>query len=301
MSLDKPLDLEFIGKGSYGIIMRKKTNGLFHVIKQFRIEYYEDNTTSFDKEVTHAKSAYNINKDIFINILKEEMSSENLANKIDINVPLINCISVNNFGYIHMEYMNEGDLYNFIKTNNYFNLTGILGCYLNGLDILHNQLKIIHGDLTPSNILIHYIGPNYRQKIIINNEIYYFDTNGYIYKIADFGLVELIKDTKYKRNYRNHLYRDYLLLYFLYFNKNKFYNYNKFVDLIELSIGQINDDIYDGYGNTEDYQKYFIDEYNYRSVCKFMNIYLESDFDNALIYKVPNILLNEFIDIMTLI
>jgi serine/threonine protein kinase len=301
MSLDKPLDLEFIGKGSYGVIMKRRTKCFFYVIKQLRIEYYDDNTSSFDKEVSNAKLAYNINADIFINILKEEISSDNLAKKLDISVPFINSISLNNFGYIHMEYMNEGDLYNFIKTNNYFSLIGILGCYLNGLYILHNQLNIIHGDLTPSNILVHYIGPHYRQKIIVNNNIYYFDTNGYIYKISDFGLTELIDDTKYKKNYKNHLYRDYLLLYFLYFNKNKFYNYNKFSDLIELCIGQINNDIFEGYGKTEEYKKIFNDEYNYHSVCKFMNIYLESDFNNALIHRVPNILLNEFVDIMTLI
>ena len=296
MSLDKPLDLEYIGKGTFGIIMKKRTNGLFHIIKQFRIEYYDNEINSLSRESKYAKLAYNINNDIFINILKEEILNENLAKKIDINVPLINCISINNFGYIHMEYMSEGDLYKFIKTNNYFNLIGILGCYLNGLDILHNQLNIIHGDLTASNILVHYVGPNYRQKITINNEIYYFDTNGYNYKITDFGLAELINDTKYKKSYKNYLYRDYLLLYFLYFNKKKFYNYNKFIDLIELCIGQINDDIYDGYNKTDEYKNNFINEFNYHSVCKFMNLYLESEFDNSLIYKVPNILLNEFLD-----
>ena len=75
MSLDKPLDLEFIGKGAYGIIMKKKTNNLIYVIKQFRVEYYNNNTSSFDKEVKYAKLAYNINTDIFINILKDEISN----------------------------------------------------------------------------------------------------------------------------------------------------------------------------------------------------------------------------------
>ncbi len=301
MSLDKPLDLEFLGKGAYGVIMKKKTNDNIYIIKQIRIEYYDDNTNSFSKESNYMKLAYDINSDIFINIIKGEILEENLAKKLDINVPLINNISINNFGYIYMEYMNHGDLYEFIKTDRYFDITGILGCYLNGLNILHNQLNIIHGDITPNNILVHYIGPNYRQKIIFNNNIYYFDTRGYSYKISDFGLSEPIDKTIYNNIYMNHTYRDYLLLYYLYFNKNKFYNYNKFIYLIESCLGQINNDLYNGYRKSHAYKKHFVKEFNYHSVCNFMNIYLELDMDNVLIYKIPYMLLNEFIDILTII
>jgi serine/threonine protein kinase len=301
MSLDKPLDLDFIGKGSYGVIMKKKTTNDIIIIKQFRVEYYDNNTNSFDKETKYANLANNINPDIFIKIIKEEILEDNLAKKININVPFINNISINTFGYIHMEYMNHGDLYEFIKTDRYFNIVGILGCYLNGLNILHNDLNIIHGDLTPNNILVHYIGPHYRQKIILNNDIYYFDTKGYNFKISDFGLSELINTTKHKNVYMNYLYRDYLVLYYLYFNKHKFYNYNKFIDLIELCLGQINDDLFDGYKNTQEYHECFLKEFNYHSVCKFMNICLESNLDNTLIYDIPLLLLNEFIDIMTII
>jgi serine/threonine protein kinase len=301
MSLDKPLDLEFIGKGSYGIIFKQRTKGHITVIKQFRVEQFDDGTTSFDRETKYAKIAHNINNDIFINIFKYKQTDENLAGKLNINVPLINSISLNNYGYIYMEYMNCGDLYEFIKPNNYYNLSGILGCYLNGLNILHNELKIIHGDLTPNNILINYIGPSYRQKIIINDDVYYFDTNGYNYKITDFGLSELISNTKYKNTYMNYLYRDYLLLYFVYFNKKKFYNYNKFIDLIEICIGQINEDIYNGYRKTDEYKMCFIDTFDYKSVCTFMNTCLETDHENTLIYQIPKILFNDFVDILTLI
>jgi serine/threonine protein kinase len=301
MSLDKPLDLEFIGKGSYGVIMKKKTKNDIIIIKQFRIEYYDyDNTTSFDRETKYAKLAYNINNDIFINIIKADISDENLAKKININVPFINNISINNFGYIHMEYMNTGDLYNFIHTDRYFNIVGILGCYLNGLNILHNELNIIHGDLTPNNILVHYVGPHYRQKIIFNNDVYYIETNGYSYKITDFGLSEEIKLNN-KKIYTNYLYRDYLILYFLYFNKNKFYNYNVFIDLIELCLGQINDYLYNGYKTTEDYNKYVIKDVSYKSMCIFMNKYIEVDNDNILLFRIPRILLNQFIDIVNFI
>ena len=44
---------------------------------------------------------------------------------------------------------------------------------------------MIHGDLTPNNLLVNYIGPNFKQKININNTIYYLETNGYNYKISD--------------------------------------------------------------------------------------------------------------------
>ncbi len=298
MSLDKPLDLEFIGNGTYGVIMRKRTNNFFYIIKQFRLETYDDGSTSLQRESIFSKKAYNINNDIFVNIINDYASEVNLAKDIGVKVPLINSVSLNNFGYIHMEYMNEGDLYEFIKTNNYFDLTGILGCYFNGLNILHNELKIIHGDLTPNNLLVKYIGPNYRQKIIINDDIHYIETNGYCYKISDFGLAETIRNSKYKNCYRNYIYRDYLLLYFLYFYQKKFYNYNKFIDLIEIPIGEINDDLFIGYSNTEKYNKSFVEEFTYNSVCNFMNKFLEVELDNKLIFYLPKLLLEDFIDIL---
>ncbi len=298
MSLDKPLDLKFIGKGTYGIIMRQKYENNYYVIKQFRIENYEDGTNSYDKEVEPAKLAYDINKEVFIKIINNYKSDINLAKQIGVNVPLINSISINNFGYIHMEYMNQGDLYAFLKSGTSFDLTGILGCYINALNILHNNLHIIHGDLTPNNLLIHYVGPNYKQKIIINNEIHYIDTNGFCYKISDFGLAEKISNTKHGNSYLNHIYRDYLLLFFLYFHYKKFYNYYIFINLIEIPVEQIYTDLYDGYHKTDKFIQYFIEEYNYNSVCSFMNKYLEINSNNQLLYELPNFLLQDFIDII---
>lgn len=299
MSLDKPLDLEFIGKGSYGVIIKKKTsNNYYYIIKQFRVEKYDDGTSSYEREVQFAKLAYDINNDIFINIINNYISDVNLAKQIGVSVPFINCISINNFAYIHMEYMNEGDLYSFLKNNNYLDLIGILGCYLNGLYILHNKLKIIHGDLTPNNLLIHYVGRNYRQKITVNDETYYLDTNGFCYKISDFGLAEKLENTVSNKCYINHMYRDYLLLYFIQFNKNKFYNYGLFSNLIDITIERMNDDLYDGYHTSSKYNEHFEEEYNYNSVCNFMNKYLEVDYNSTFIYDTPKILLNEFIEII---
>jgi serine/threonine protein kinase len=298
MSLDKPLNLEYIGKGTYGVIMKKISKNDIYVIKQFRIEIYDNETNSLEKEVHLTKLAYNINHNIFINIFKEYESDINLAKQININVPLINAISINNYGYIYMEYMNSGDLFNFIKNNQKCNLTGILGSYFNALNILHNEIKIIHGDLTPNNLLVHYVGENYRQRIIIKDENYFINTNGYCYKICDFGLADYLENTKTNECYINHVYRDYLLLFFINFYKKNFDNYDKFAELIEIPIEQINDDLYAGYRKTAEYNKGFIEEYNYNSVCNFMNKYLEIDFNNKLIFELPKSLLEDFIDII---
>jgi hypothetical protein len=164
---------------------------------------------------------------------------------------------------------------------------------------IHNYIiTCADGDLTANNLLVNYIGPNYKQKININNTIYYLETNGYNYKISDFGLAEYIDNTENDNNYINHIYRDYLLLFFLYFNNKKFYNYNKFVNLIELPIEDIYTDLHNGYKKSNKFIKNFVEEYNYNSVCNFMNKYLEIDKNSALLYELPNILLNEFIDII---
>ena len=185
--------------------------------------------------------------------------------------------------------MDEGDLYNFLKYNNNFDITGVLGCYLNGLFILHNWLYIIHGDITPMNILINYVGENYKQKIIYNENTYYIDTNGYNFKICDFGLAYYIDNTKKESNYINFLYRDYLLLFYLYFNKHFFYNYNKFSSIIEICVEEIKEILYNYYD--------FNNEFNFYNICKFMNCCFEINFDNKFLYDMPNVLLKEFIDI----
>ena len=198
-----------------------------------------------------------------------------------------------------MEYMNDGDLFQFIKSHDDNDLTGILGCYLNALYILHNELKIVHSDLTPNNLLVHYVGPNYRQKIIFNSTIYYIDTSGYCYKITDFGLAENLCDTKVCNYYFNHIYRDYLLLYFIYFNQNDFYNYPIFKSLITITLDKINDEFYEKYRNTDLYNKNIINKYNYNSVCHFMSNYLEIETNNELLHEIPHVLLNDFIDIIS--
>lgn len=290
MSLNKPFDLEHLGNGSYGVVMKMIENNKCVVVKQFYVQLYEE-TNSLETEVSLTKKAYRLNHDIFIKIIKDELSSINLAKLINIDVPFINNISISDFGYIYMEYMNKGDLYYFLKSdeNNHFDITGILGCYFNGIYLLHNWLQVIHGDLTPMNILINYVGPHYKQKIIYNEEVYYIDTNGYNFKICDFGLANNIDNTKHEYCYINFLYRDYLLLFYLYFYQSRFYNYEKYSNIIEICVEEIKEILYNSYD--------FDEEYNFYNVCKFMDYTFEINLDNKFLYDIPNVLLKEFIEI----
>lgn len=287
--------LVYINKGSFGVVMRTILDSEIIVIKQFRIQLLENNKNSYENEIEFTQLAYNMNNHIFIKIIKNEISEINLAKKINKKIPLLNTICINDFGYIYMEWMELSDIYNFLikdyKTNN-FDITGILGCYLNGLYILHNKLNIIHGDLSPRNILVRYVDTDYKQKIIFNDNEYNINTSGYCFKIADFGLSEY-----YCNNY-NHIYRDYLLLFFLYFNKEIFYNYSIFSDIIEITVDKIKNKLYLLYGNTDKYNNFFIEKYNFTSVCYFMDKFMYIEKDDELLYDIPNVLLNEFIEII---
>jgi len=296
-------NLIYIGSGSFGIVMRTIMDNNICVVKQSHI-LLDDDTNSLENEVSFTKIAYNYNNDIFIKIIKDEIKSIDLAKTININMPIIESGKFNDFGYIYMEYMEQGDLYSFLKEyNNYdFDITGILGCYFNGLYILHNKLKIIHGDLTPMNILVQYMGPNYKQKINYNGSEYNINTSGYSFKISDFGLANFIKETRYnkynKNIYINHIYRDYLLLFYLYFYNDYFINYNIFCKIINITIDKIKDDIADVYILNDEYNKYFVDKYNFNNMCYFMNKYLETDNDSSLYYDTPRILLVEFLELI---
>ena len=303
------LPLVYLNKGSYGIVMRTILDSNIIVIKQQRVQLLENDTTSLEYEINFINMAYNINDDIFIKIIKNELSSINLAKAINKNIPLFDGICLNDYGYIYMEWMEFGDLFNFLLKDNQtsdFDITGILGCYLNGLYILHNKCNLIHGDLTPLNILIRYVSPDYKQKIIYDDIEYNINTSGYNFKIIDFGLTEYLDKTIYNRTkdnkpydiYINHIYRDYLLLFFLHFNKDIFYNYDIFSNIIDTTVNMIKEELFESYGTTEKYYKYFIEKYTFNSVCYFMDTFMEIDNDNPLLFEIPKILLNEFIEIV---
>jgi serine/threonine protein kinase len=296
-------NLIFIGSGSFGIIMRTILDDNICVVKQSHI-ILDDETSSHENEVLFTKTAYNYNNDFFIKIIKDEINAINLAKTINIDIPKINSNSFNDFGYIYMEYMEQGDLYSFLKEYNYydFDISGILGSYFSGLYILHNELKIIHGDITPMNILVQYMGPNFKQKINYNGTEYNINTSGYCFKIADFGLANYIDDTRYNKNnksiYINHIYRDYLLLFFLYFYNDYFINYNMFSNIIDITIEKIKDDITELYSYSDEYKKYFIDKYCFNNMCYFMSKYLETKNTSSLYFDTPRILLVELLEII---
>jgi serine/threonine protein kinase len=301
------LPLVYLNKGSYGIVMRTILDSNIVVVKQQRVQLLNNDTNSLDYEINFINMTCNINDDIFIKIIKNELSSINLAKTINKNIPLFEGICLNDYGYIYMEWMELGDLFNFLvkkKQTSYFDITGILGCYLNGLYILHNKFKLIHGDLSPLNILVRYVGPDYKQKIIYDDKQYNINTSGYNFKIADFGLTEYLEKTIYNRTtnnttsdiYINHIYRDYLLLFFLYFNKDIFYNYDIFSNIIDTTVNMIKEELFESYGITDKYNKHFIEKYTFNSVCYFMDTFMEIDNDNPLLFEIPKILLNEFIE-----
>lgn len=282
----------YLNKGAYGIVM-KLVNPIINtniVIKQIYVYYIDDADTNLSHEVKLTKVAYNSNPDIFINIIKDELSIKNFAKKINMNIPLIDEICLNEFGYIYMEYMDDGDLFHF---NKQLNLDGILGCYINGIYLLHNKLGIIHGDITPTNILVKYIGINYRQKIIYNDKDFYIDTDGYSFKITDFGLAENIDKTFIQVNkqflYRNFLYRDYLLLFYIYCNKHIYNNYDKYKNIIEMIVNNIKNIFNENYTLN-------IDKIEFMNICNITNVYFEINLNDEYLYKIPRILLLEYLD-----
>ncbi len=257
-------NITYISSGSYGIIMKKHNI----IIKQQYNSLYESNKSFAEYEVELCDLAYKINPYIFIKILKYDFSRDlNMAKSIGRKIPLIDCVSLG-YSYIYMENMDDGDFYNFMKNriiikNIKCSIIGILFCYVNGLYILHNKLNIVHGDLTPSNILVKYIGGDYKQKIYYDNiNDNYINTIGYMYKIADFGLAR----KGLKKN--SYILRDYLMLYYLYYYKYYFYDYYLFEDIIEHVIYKLNDIILNYVDNMDEY--YHVLE-NYHNITNFLN------------------------------
>lgn len=75
------------------------------------------------------------------------------------------------YKYIALEYCNNGNLDNYAKFNNKYNIINIISQIFNGLFYLYKK-HIVHLDLTPANIFVHKI----------DNDIF---------KIGDFGLSKL--------------------------------------------------------------------------------------------------------------
>ncbi len=301
--------LEYITKGTYGIIMKETINEYSYIIKQ---QNYDNNLEhEFGLEFKIGKLTYSENPDIFIKLIKLEIADFNRATSLNQSNTLAEQSISNNipdigwYQYIFMEYMELGDLYNLNKNrengDEMLNIVNVLGCYFNGLYILHNKLNIIHGDMTSLNILVRYIGPGYKQKIIYKDKEYFLISDGYMFKITDFGISEYIKKMPVKNDIIEcHIYRDYLLLYYIYFqqkNNCAFLYYNLFSELIKNTIYKVNSIALEYSYDLDIYDYYFDKKYNYFSVCKYFNKFHCIDKDNILFYKVPEELLDKFLEL----
>ena len=301
--------LEYIATGTYGLVMKETINKKSHIIKQ---QYYNNDIDNIKNtyEVLYSKKAYTENPDIFIKIIRYEVADFNRADTIKKKVPITShTIDTGWFQYIYSEYMDLGDLFKLCLTKTkdladdmpMLNIINILGCYFNGLYILHNKLNIIHGDITASNMLVKYIGPGYKQKIIYEDKEYFLNADCYMFKICDFGIAEPVEDLQINNNmYSSHIFRDYLLLYFLYFIQQKyglFLYYDLFNVLIEETIIDINTIILKNTHDIDKYDYHFNETYTYSSVCKYFNKFHNIDTDTILYKKLPVDLLNEFLEL----
>jgi hypothetical protein len=296
--------LEYIATGTYGIIMKETINQISYIIKQ---QMYDNDDDKSGQESTIAKLAYSENPDIFIKCIKFEVGDFNRAEKIDKIVPFLKDIPDTGwYQYIYMEYMELGDLYNLNKSykkgDKMLNIINILGCYFNGLYILHNKLNIIHGDMTSLNILVRYVGLGYKQNIIYKDKEYSLITDGYMFKITDFGISEYIERIPVNSDdiMETHIYRDYLLLYYIYFHQKKhssFLYYNIFTNLIKETIYMINEITFNYKNDISVYEYYFYDNYNYFSICKYFNKYHSINKDSILFTRLPENLLDKFLEL----
>ena len=104
------------------------------------------------------------------------------------------------YAYMTLEYMNYKDLYmNYAMDTTLkpwykpINFKGLLLICLYMLYNLHCKLNICHGDFRDTNILLSYVGPEYKQRLTITypgNTAIDVDTGGFHIKLCDFGLAE---------------------------------------------------------------------------------------------------------------
>ena len=127
---------------------------------------------------------------VAVKIAKNEKSIHELQNEIDIyiklgneNTHIVKMIEGANIifeggqpnpgHYLVLEYCNSGDLSNFVKENDTYNITEILKQIFNGMTYLFEK-HVLHLDLKPGNILVHTSAT----------------TGEHTFKIADFGLAK---------------------------------------------------------------------------------------------------------------
>ncbi len=122
-------------------------------------------------------------------IMKDPQKIEALSNEILISsgvdnenlVKIIDLTDINNDKYIVYEFCNGGDLRRYLRFFKTFDETAVqyfMKQVLNGLSELHSK-KIIHHDIKPANILLHYDN---------NEDLKQLNLMKCKFKISDFGL-----------------------------------------------------------------------------------------------------------------
>ena len=207
-----------IGKGAYGDVFLGKdllNNNLYAIKKISKKSLIKPDTKKyFNNE---------------INIIKNLKNHPNIVKFINIKE------TITNF-YIIFEYLNGGDLDNFLKKYiNKYNkpipekiVKYIIKNVLKGLNSLNSQ-NIIHRDIKLSNILINYLNnSDLINENILNAEI----------KIIDFGFAKYLKQDEFTNSIiGTPFYMDPKILHGYLLEKNeKKYLYNKKVDIWSIGI-----------------------------------------------------------------
>ncbi len=207
-----------IGKGAYGDVFLGKdllNNNLYAIKKISKKSLIKPDTKKyFNNE---------------INIIKNLKNHPNIVKFINIKE------TITNF-YIIFEYLNGGDLDNFLKKYiNKYNkpipekiVKYIIKNVLKGLNSLNSQ-NIIHRDIKLSNILINYLNnSDLINENILNAEI----------KIIDFGFAKYLKQDEFTNSIiGTPFYMDPKILHGYLLEKNeKKYSYNMKVDIWSIGI-----------------------------------------------------------------
>ena len=207
-----------IGKGAYGDVFLGKdllNNNLYAIKKISKKSLIKPDTKKyFNNE---------------INIIKNLKNHPNIVKFINIKE------TITNF-YIIFEYLNGGDLDNFLKKYiNKYNkpipekiVKYIIKNVLKGLNSLNSQ-NIIHRDIKLSNILINYLNnSDLTNENILNAEI----------KIIDFGFAKYLKQDEFTNSIiGTPFYMDPKILHGYLLEKNeKKYSYNMKVDIWSIGI-----------------------------------------------------------------
>lgn len=172
-----------IGKGGFGTVLACKSDDKLDTVCTGIESSVQCNATGVTPPIS-------VSSMVAVKIAKTDKSIPELQNEIDIykilgtsNTHIVKRIDDAHIKfndgnipdqYLVLEYCNGGDLSNFVKTTDTYNITDILGQIFDGMTYLFEK-HILHLDLKPGNILVHTS-----------------DADTHTFKIADFGLAKHI-------------------------------------------------------------------------------------------------------------